>query len=1011
MGKTFKSGYLQNLIAYDASGNITLPGTLTINGNTLVATQSYVSTQLASLVASAPTTLDTLNELASALGNDPNFATTIATTIGGKVPQTRTITINGTTLDLSADRSFTIAGGVTSFNTRTGAITPASGDYTTAQVTESGNLYYTDARGRAAISLTTTGTSGAATYNSTTGIINIPQYQGGVTSFNTRTGAITLTSTDVTTALGYTPSTDSLVVKLAGTQTITGIKTFSGISATIFQNNIRFDPTGAIGNSLSLKTVAGGFYHEGSGYMSLYSQGSRSLGIYDGTGAVSLNLYTSALTVTRAIYFPDADGTIALTSNLSSYVPTSRTLTINGTTYDLTANRSWTITPSSSARTEEVFTATANQTTFTITGGYVVGLVDVYVNGIKLLPTDYTASNGSTVILGTGVLVNDTVTVINYTSTIAALPTSRDVIDYTATSAQTSFTVSGGYIVGLLDVYVNGIKLTSSEFTATNGTTFILTIASVTGDQVQAIRYNASVNGVAGSGTATYVPKFTASGTIGNSAIIDNGTTVTLVGRALSGTTAGFTGQISTSNGSDADILINVTSAGAATKYASIQSSVSNLNLVLNPTNGGKVGVGTTSPSALFEINKSSNSGSGSAFPRINVVNSLSTQGDGSSTYNFADIRLSAGNGAVDMYLTTTYASGTWAPAGIINVATNHNLQFKTNNTERMRISEAGNFDYGGYNVSAASPSVTYKQSFWGALSIMWRGAEDSYINSNHTYQVGGPNMATYTSSNGIGRLGIYGGNFEWGSYNGTVSAGNTYGLTSTFIINKAGNVGIGTISPSDYSGFTTLHINGKSGANGGVLRLTAYDSTSSGNIYAGASALNINTTAAVPIKFLTRDTLRMQILDNGAVNIGWDIGNQYSMTSGGGSGTAIVDTGITYNTGDYGGYNRGATYQVVFNGNPNAGGSGAYFAQYTGIIMIYTGWSGSAVTTYINYTQLATGNNISTLTLTPVFWNGSTESSSIGVYTTGAQIRLKISGYNSSYTGQDQSVYLKRLS
>jgi hypothetical protein len=230
------------------------------------------------------------------------------------------------------------------------------------------------------------------------------------------------------------------------------------------------------------------------------------------------------------------------------------------------------------------------------------------------------------------------------------------------------------------------------------------------------------------------------------------------------------------------------------------------------------------------------------------------------------------------------------------------------------------------------------------------------------------------------------------------------------FIINTSGNIGVQTNSPTNYSGFTTLHINGKSGANGGVLRLTAFDSTSSGNIYAGASALNINTTAAVPIKFLTRDTLRMQILDSGAVNIGHTLGNQYSQTSSTGT-TSIVDTGITYNTGDYGGYNRGATYQVVFNGNPNAGGSGAYFAQYMGIIMIYTGWSGSAVTTYINYTQLAAGNNISTLTLSAHFWNGSSQVSSIGVYTGGYQIRLRIDGYNSSYVGSDQSVYLTRLS
>ncbi len=42
--------------------------------------------------------------------------------------------------------------------------------------------------------------------------------------------------------------------------------------------------------------------------------------------------------------FPASSGTLALASDLSSYVPTSRELTINGTTYDLSANRSWTIT-------------------------------------------------------------------------------------------------------------------------------------------------------------------------------------------------------------------------------------------------------------------------------------------------------------------------------------------------------------------------------------------------------------------------------------------------------------------------------------------------------------------------------------------------------------------------------------------------------------------------------------------------------------------------------------------
>ena len=65
----------------------------------LYATQAYVNTAVSNLVDSAPGTLDTLNELAAALGDDPNFATTISTSISGKVAKagdtmTGTLTIN-----------------------------------------------------------------------------------------------------------------------------------------------------------------------------------------------------------------------------------------------------------------------------------------------------------------------------------------------------------------------------------------------------------------------------------------------------------------------------------------------------------------------------------------------------------------------------------------------------------------------------------------------------------------------------------------------------------------------------------------------------------------------------------------------------------------------------------------------------------------------------------------------------------------------------------------------------
>jgi hypothetical protein len=175
-------------------------------------------------------------------------------------------------------------------------------------------------------------------------------------------------------------------------------------------------------------------------------------------------------------------------------------------------------------------------------------------------------------------------------------------------------------------------------------------------------------------------------------------------------------------------------------------------------------------------------------------------------------------------------------------------------------------------------------------------------------------------------------------------------------------------------------------------------------------NSFNILQVGAGTINFSTNGATRMSISSNGAVVAGFTLGNQYSQTSSTGT-TSIIDTGITYNTGDYGGYGIYTAYMVSFTGNPNNGGSGAYTSQNVGIIIVYTGWNGSAVTTYIQYTQLASGSNVGTLTLTPHFWNGSSQVTSIGVYTTGYQIRLRIDGYNSSFVGANQLVYLTRLS
>jgi len=63
----------------------------------------------------------------------------------------------------------------------------------------------------------------------------------------------------------------------------------------------------------------------------------------------------------------------------------------------------------------ESFTATSGQTTFN-TAGYTVGFLDVYLNGSHLSPADFTATNGSDVVLASGASTGDVCDIISYTA-------------------------------------------------------------------------------------------------------------------------------------------------------------------------------------------------------------------------------------------------------------------------------------------------------------------------------------------------------------------------------------------------------------------------------------------------------------------------------------------------------------------------------------------------------------------------------------------------------------------
>ena len=82
--------------------------------------------------------------------------------------------------------------------------------------------------------------------------------------------------------------------------------------------------------------------------------------------------------------------------------------------------------------------------------------------------------------------------------TWASFPTLRTGNVFTAGVAQTSFAVS--YNIGFVDVYINGVRLTDSEFTGTSGTSIVLNESCFGGETVDILAYNTTSTGSGGGG-------------------------------------------------------------------------------------------------------------------------------------------------------------------------------------------------------------------------------------------------------------------------------------------------------------------------------------------------------------------------------------------------------------------------------------------------------------------------------------------------------------------------------
>ena len=251
---------------------------------------------------------------------------------------------------------------------------------------------------------------------------------------------------------------------------------------------------------------------------------------------------------------------------------------------------------------------------------------------------------------------------------------------FTATAAQTNFTIATGYTVGFVDVYLNGIRLVvADDFTATDGTTIILAAAAASGDAVEVVAY----------GTFNVANALLKSGDTMSGNLVVSGTTTMLSPVAIANTTGN---------------TFVVANTGAVTITGTLTASA-NINFdsgtfFVDGTNN-RVGINNAAPTSALTV-------TGAALLQVSNATSYTTStrvGSGLTIYNSSNTNSYAG-----IELLTEPTTGNAGICGIAGLSTGSGdsaLVFGTRGSatyaERMRIDSSGRV------------TMPYQPAFWVA--------------------------------------------------------------------------------------------------------------------------------------------------------------------------------------------------------------------------------------------------------------------------------------------------------
>ena len=346
------------------------------------------------------------------------------------------------------------------------------------------------------------------------------------------------------------------------------------------------------------------------------------------------------------------------------------------------------------------FTATAAQTTFTTT--YVVGTVSVYRNGIKLGLPDFTATNGTTVVLATGAAAGDLIEIQSFTTlTLYSSITSQD---FSGNGSTTAFTLNTNPANSAsLLVAINGIVQDPANYTV-SGTTLTFTTAPATGTnnistRTLGVPATTAVSSFS-AGTTGFSPTTAATGAVtlsGILAVTNGGTGLSTLGSGYipygAGTAALNSSSTFTFNGTTL-FVPNESNAG---------------NLTFTGTGGRILGDftnATVTNRTSFQTSTANSTTGIYALPSGTGTAASWQATNAADPTNAAKI-LIATNGTTDVQLVSgVNGSGTYLP-----------LSFYTAGAQQMRLDTAGNLGL-GINPSAWQSSIRSFELTGGGMYV-----------------------------------------------------------------------------------------------------------------------------------------------------------------------------------------------------------------------------------------------------------------------------------------------------